>query len=56
MKLNPPTQVVFWIAVVLAVAGLLGQIGVIAAFNPFAFWLILIGYVVLAASLVLKGT
>jgi hypothetical protein len=55
MKLNPPTQAIFWIAVVLALAGLLGQIGVIAALNPFAFWLILIGYLVLAGSLLFKG-
>ena len=54
MKLNPLTQVVFWIAVVLAVAGLLGQLGV-AALNPFAFWLVLIGYLVLAGSLLFRG-
>ena len=55
MKLTPPTQLVFWIAVVLALAGFLGQIGIIAALNPFAFWLIFIGYVVLAVSLLIKG-
>ena len=55
MKLTPPTQIVFWIAVALAVLGLLGQIGVVAALNPFAFWLIFIGYVVLAVSLLIKG-
>ena len=55
MKLTPPTTVVFWIAVALAVLGLLGQIGVVAALNPFAFWLIFIGYVVLAVSLLIKG-
>jgi hypothetical protein len=56
MRLNPPTQVVFWIAVALALLGLLGQMGIIAALNPFAFWLILVGYLVLAVSLILKGT
>ena len=53
MKLTPPTQVVFWIAVALAVLGLLGQFGV-AALESYAFWLILVGYVVLAASLLFK--
>jgi hypothetical protein len=55
MKLNPPTQVMFWIAVVIALVGLLAQFGVIAALAPFAFYLVLIGYIVLAASLLMKG-
>ncbi|MGE5251343.1 MAG: hypothetical protein ACM3QS_14145 [Bacteroidota bacterium] len=57
MRLNPPTQVVFWIAVVLAVVGLLAQFGLFgASLAAFAFYLVLLGYIVLAVSLFLKGT
>ncbi len=53
MTLTPPKVMTFWIAI------LLGVIGVIAFFvtslNPFAFWLVLAGLVVLALGLVIKG-
>jgi hypothetical protein len=50
MKLSAPKQITFWIAVVLAVLGVIAKL--IPSFSKFGFsgWLILIGFVVLAAG------
>lgn len=50
MKLSAPKQITFWIAVFLAVLGLVGHLGLIAALGGYAFWLVFIGFVVLAAG------
>ena len=55
MKLTPPTQTVFWIALVLAVLGLLGSFISIPFVSTYAFWFALLGYVVLAAGNLVKG-
>ena len=53
MKLSEPKVITFWIAV------LLGLIGVIAYFLPalnlYAFWLVLVGLIVLVLGNLLKG-
>ncbi len=53
MKLSTPTMIVFWIATVLAVLGLLSQFGVFS-FAP-AFWLAFVGFALLWLGNVLKG-
>ena len=55
MKLNPPTKVAFWISVVLAVLGLLGSFVAVPFVSAYAFWFVVVGYVVLVASLFVKG-
>lgn len=55
MKLTPPKQSTFWIALVVAVVGLLGALGIVGALAPYAFWLALVAYVVLAAGNFVKG-
>lgn len=55
MKLNAPTQNFWWISVVLAVVGVLSQFVVIPYATAYAFWLVTIGFVLLALSTVLKG-
>ncbi len=55
MKLTPPTQVTFWISVVLGLLGLLGNLGVVAALAPFAFWFAFVGLLLLALGLLIKG-
>jgi hypothetical protein len=55
MKLNPPTKVAFWISVVLALLGLLGSFVSIPVVSAYAFWFVVIGYVVLLGSLFVKG-
>ena len=39
MKLSPPKQITWIIALALAVLALLGQAGIIAALAPYDFWL-----------------
>jgi hypothetical protein len=53
MKLSPPKAITFYVAVVLAVIGFIGYF--IASFTPFAPWLILIGFIVLAAGNLFEG-
>ena len=54
MKLSAPTNAFFYASVVLAVLGVLGQF-VIAALSGVAFWLLLLGFVVLFIGVVSKG-
>ncbi|HSB65362.1 MAG TPA: hypothetical protein VLD65_02220 [Anaerolineales bacterium] len=54
MRLTPPKRYTFWIAVVLAIIALLGQVA-IAALAPFAFWILLIAFVLLVLGLTLPG-
>ncbi|MCW5874578.1 MAG: hypothetical protein KIS88_08035 [Anaerolineales bacterium] len=55
MKLTPPKKWVFWAALVLAVVALLGALGVVGAIAPFATWLAIAGWALLAAGNALKG-
>ena len=50
MKLSAPKQITFWIAVALAVIGVIVKL--VPSFSKFGLsgWLILIGFVVLAAG------
>ena len=55
MKLTPPTKNVFWISVVVGVVGLIAKFGVIGFLTPFAFWLVLIAFVLLVLANTMKG-
>ena len=55
MKLSAPKQVTFWVAVVIAVIGLLAFFNVIPGFGAYAFWLVVVGFVVLALGNTMKG-
>ena len=55
MKLNAPTNMFFYISLALAVLGLLGKYGGLAAAAPYSFMLVLAGYVVLAIGVVMKN-
>ncbi len=55
MKLNAPTTVVWWIAVVLGVLGFLGTLVAIPFVSGFAFWFVFVGWLLLALATVLKG-
>ncbi len=50
MKLSAPKQVTFWIAVALVAAGVIVKLVHSLANTGFAGWLLLIGFVVLAAG------
>ena len=56
LSLNAPKQIVFIIAVVLAVLALLGALISLPVISAYAFWILLIGFVVLAAGVMMKGT
>jgi hypothetical protein len=55
MNLSAPTTPVFIISVIIAILGILSGTGVLAIIPVSAFWLVTIGYVILAAGCLLKG-
>lgn len=55
MKMQAPKLVTWWIALLLAVLGLLGNLGVVSALAPYAFWLAFFGVVLLAIGAVVDG-
>lgn len=57
MRLNAPKRVVFYIAVVLVVLGLLGALNIVPllATGITEFWLALAGFVILAMGTMMKG-
>jgi hypothetical protein len=55
MKLNAPKQVVWIISVILGVLGIIGNFTAIAVISTYAFWLVTVGFVLLALATALKG-
>jgi fatty acid desaturase len=55
IKLTEPTVLTFIISVVVALVALLAFIGVIPFLAPFAFWIMLVAFVILALGNLLKG-
>ena len=55
MQLSKPKNVTFIIALVLFVLGLLGQFSVLAFLTPYAIWLLIAAFVVLALGNLLEG-
>jgi hypothetical protein len=55
MKLTLPKKSTFWISVILAALGVLAKIGTISVLSGFAFWLVVIGFVLLVLGLLIKG-
>jgi len=55
MKLTPPTQNVFYVSVVLAVVGILGSFISIPFVSGYAFWFVVVAYVVLFLGNTMKG-
>ena len=55
MKLSPPKQITFWVAVILAVLGVIASLVTVPVLSGIAFWLVVIGFVVLAAGNLVEG-
>ncbi len=55
MRLSAPKKWVFWTSVALAAVGLVGSFVTIPFVSGIALWLVLAGYVLLAAGNLLKG-
>ena len=53
MMLSPPNKIVFYISVLLAVVGLIAFF--VPAVEAYSFWVLLVGYVLLALGNVMKG-
>ena len=55
MNLSAPTVPVFLISLVIAVLGILSGLGILTIIPVASFWLVTIGYVILALACLLKG-
>ena len=55
MKLTPPTKNVFYVSVLLAVLGILGSFISIPFVTAYAFWFLVVAYVVLFLGNIMKG-
>lgn len=56
MNLNAPSQTLFIVAVVIAVIALLGAIIAIPFVSQYAFWILLIAFIILVAGVMMKGS
>jgi threonine/homoserine/homoserine lactone efflux protein len=54
LKLSEPKVITFWIAVALAVLGVLASQGIIPGLASYAFWLVVAGFVLLAVANLVK--
>ncbi len=55
MQLSAPKQITFWIAVVVAVIGVLASLMSIPVLSGWAFWLVVIAFVILALANAMEG-
>ena len=55
MKLNAPTQMVWYIALVVGIVGVLAALVTIPVLSGFAFWLVAIAWLILVISTAMKG-
>ncbi len=55
MKLSPPKRITWWIAVIVGVVGILANFITIPVLSGFAFWLVVIGFALLAVATVVDG-
>jgi len=54
MKLSPPTNLTFWIAVILGVLGILGTLVTLPFVSTYAFWFVAVAFVLLALGVLIK--
>jgi predicted membrane channel-forming protein YqfA (hemolysin III family) len=54
LKLTPPKEITFWIAIVLGLLGLLSFLKVFTLLPIAAFWLLFIGFLLLVVALLVK--
>ena len=55
MNLNAPKKIVWMIAVILGILGILGYLIPIPVVTGLAFWLVTVGFVLLVLGTTLKG-
>ena len=54
MKLSAPKQITWWIALVVGVIGVLAHLVTIPVLSGFAFWLVVVAFVLLILATLLK--
>ena len=55
MKLSAPTQMVWYIALVVGIVGVLASLVTIPVLSGFAFWLVVIAWLILVVGTAMKG-
>jgi hypothetical protein len=55
MRLNAPKNITFWIAVILAAVGFIAYFIPIPILTTLSFWLLVVGFVLLALGNTVKG-
>lgn len=55
MKLSAPTQMVWYIALIVGIVGVIASLVSIPVLSGFAFWLVVIAWVILLVSTAMKG-
>ncbi|HET7087281.1 MAG TPA: hypothetical protein VFL17_01385 [Anaerolineae bacterium] len=55
MTLSAPKQITFWIAVVIAVVGVVASLVTIPVLSGIALWVVVVGFVVLALGNLVEG-
>lgn len=55
MNISAPKQLTFWIAVVVAVVGLISYLVTIPVLSGLAFWIVVLGFVILALGNLMEG-
>lgn len=55
MSLTPPSFPIFFVAVLAGGAGIAAKLGYVAAIAPYAFWLVAVGFGLLALGSLLRG-
>jgi hypothetical protein len=55
MKLQKPKVITFWVAVILVVLGVIAQLATIPVLSGIAFWLVVVGFIILALGNLLTG-
>ena len=55
MRLSAPKKTTWWVAVIVGVVGVVANLVTIPVISGFAFWLVVIGFVLLALGTYLKG-
>lgn len=55
MTLSAPTQMIFIISVVIAVIAVIGTFVAIPFVSAYAFWILVVAFVILAGACVMRG-
>lgn len=55
MKLTPPKQTTFTLAVIIGILGILAELVPIAVLSPYAFWLVVVAFVLLVLAVINRG-